>query len=58
MSASDLPRIKAVIRSFSRRQAQALLHDALQINKASQISELLTGALIEAGLSGLLRAGA
>jgi phosphotransferase system enzyme I (PtsP) len=57
MSASDLPRIKSVIRAFSRKQAQSLLNDALQLEKAGAIRELLFGALRQAGLGGLIRAG-
>jgi phosphotransferase system enzyme I (PtsP) len=58
MSASDFPRIKSVIRAFSRIQAQSLLNNALQIEKAALVRELLSQALMEAGLGGLVRAGA
>jgi phosphotransferase system enzyme I (PtsP) len=57
MSAGDLPRIKSVIRTFSRQQAQSLLSEVLQIEKAAEIRELLSAALVEAGLGGLVRAG-
>jgi len=58
MSASDLPRIKSVIRTITREQAQSLLYEVLQMEKAAPIRELLSGVLIQAGLGGLLRAGA
>ncbi len=57
MSASDLPRIKSVIRTFSRTQAQSLLNEVLEMERAVQIRELLTGVLNQAGLGGLVRAG-
>lgn len=57
MSASDLPRIKSVIRTFTRKQAQSLLNDALQLEKATAIRELLFEALRQAGIGGLIRAG-
>lgn len=57
MSASDLPRIKAVIRSFSREHAHALLKEVLKFEKSSQIRKLLSVALQESGLGGLVRAG-
>ena len=57
LSAGDLPRIKSVIRAFSRAQAQSLLNEVLQIEKAAEIRKLLCGALVQAGLGGLVRAG-
>lgn len=57
MSASDLPRIKSVIRTFSRKQAQSLLNDVVQLEKTAPIREILTQALIQNGLGGLVRAG-
>ncbi len=57
MNANDLPRIKSVIRTFSHVRAQSLLQEVLQIERAAQIRELLSGALIQAGLGGLVRAG-
>jgi phosphotransferase system enzyme I (PtsP) len=52
-----LPRIKSVIRTFTRARAQSLLSQALQLEKAQEIRELLSGVLVEAGLGGLVRAG-
>ena len=57
MSASDLPRIKVVIRTFSRKQAKSLLNEVLGYDTAGRIREVLTQALIHAGLGGLVRAG-
>jgi phosphotransferase system enzyme I (PtsP) len=57
MSARDLPRIKSVIRTVTRKQAQSLLSEALQLEKAGAIRELLFEALRQAGLGGLIRAG-
>jgi phosphotransferase system enzyme I (PtsP) len=57
LSASDLPRIKWVIRNFSQSQAQQLLKKALEYDKPGPIREMLTRALIEAGLGGLVRPG-
>lgn len=54
MSASDLPRIKSVIRTFSREHAQSLLNEVLQIDKAGLIRQRLSRALVEAGLGGLV----
>jgi phosphotransferase system enzyme I (PtsI)/phosphotransferase system enzyme I (PtsP) len=58
MSASDLPRIKSVIRTITREQALSLLNDVLHIERAAVIRELLTDVLVKAGLGGLVRAGA
>ena len=58
MSASDLPRIKSVIRTIAQEASRSILNDVLQMETAGRIRELLSGVLIEAGLGGLLRAGA
>lgn len=57
MSASDLPRIKSVIRTFSRQQARDLLERALHHEKPAPIRQMLTKALVDAGLGGLVRPG-
>jgi phosphotransferase system enzyme I (PtsP) len=57
LSAGDLPRIKSVIRTFSRVQARSLLKEVLQIDKAAEIRSLLSAALVQAELGGLVRAG-
>ncbi len=57
MASSSLPRIKWVIRSFSRRRARSLLKRALQADNPQTIRRELGRALEKAGLGGLVRAG-
>jgi phosphotransferase system, enzyme I, PtsP len=57
VSIASLPRIKWVIRSFSRTHAKALYERALNMEYPEAIRNLLDGALIEAGLGGLVHAG-
>ena len=57
MSASDIPRVKSVIRAFPSRKAQSLLKEVLVNEKAARNRELLSRALIDFGLGGLLRPG-
>ena len=57
MSASNLLRIKWVIRSFTRRRARQLLKQALTFEHTSEIRSYLNRALEDAGLGGLVRAG-
>ena len=57
MTASGLPRIKWVIRSFTRRQAASLLEEALAMEDAGAIRHHLNQALEREGLGGLIRAG-
>lgn len=57
MSAGDLPRIKWVIRSFSRQRARELLEQALEYETATLIRQMLTRILEAAGLGGLVRPG-
>lgn len=57
MTASNLPRIKWLIRNFSRRQACELLEEALAMDDAAAIHRLLNRALQEAGLGRLVRTG-
>jgi phosphotransferase system, enzyme I, PtsP len=56
-SVTSLPRIKLVIRNFSVAQARDLLDEALLMEDAASIRELVDHALEQAGLGGLLRAG-
>ncbi len=58
MAAPAIPHIKWVIRSFSFSQARALLDQALGMTDAGAIRSLLSTALENAGLGGLIRAGA
>ncbi len=57
MSVSSLLKIKWVIRSFSRKKARALLEQAWSMERPQDVRYLLNGALDEAGLGGLIRAG-
>ena len=57
MAASNLPRVKWVIRSFSQEYARELLDTALEMEEATDVRDLLNGALRNAGLDGLIRAG-
>ncbi len=57
LSSGDLPRIKWVIRSFSRPQGEALLSEALRLEQASAIRTLLLQALADAGLGALVHPG-
>jgi phosphotransferase system enzyme I (PtsP) len=57
MSAANLPRVKWVIRSFTRRRARSLLKEALSFEYAHSVRSYLNAALEDAGLGGLVRAG-
>jgi phosphotransferase system enzyme I (PtsP) len=57
MSASSLPRIKWVIRSFSRRRAKSILAKVLLMETPAEIRRYLGAQLEKAGLGGLVRAG-
>lgn len=57
MSVVNLPRVKWVIRSFSRERARCLLNEVLEFEDAPAVRRHLNQALEEAGLGGLLRAG-
>ena len=54
MSSPRLPRIKKVIRTIPRRQAEELLHRALAMRTADAVRSLLNEALEHAGLGLLL----
>jgi len=56
MTVSGLPRIKWVIRSFSRRQAAELLEQALAMEDAHSIRRHVNAALERAGLGDLVHA--
>lgn len=55
VSLAGLPRVKWVIRSFSRARAKALYHEALGLEEPDAIRKLLNDALIQSGLGGLVR---
>ena len=57
MSVASLPRVKWVIRSFTRELARSLLDQALEMEHPAAIRALLNAALEQAGLGGLTRAG-
>ncbi len=57
MSMGNLPKVKWVVRNFSRRETRTLLRDALHMESARAIRDHLTHALTERGLSGLVRGG-
>jgi phosphotransferase system enzyme I (PtsP) len=56
-SASNIPRIKWVIRRFSQARAKRLLKEVLEFETANEIREHLEATLEQAGLGGLLYAG-
>jgi phosphotransferase system enzyme I (PtsP) len=57
MSSASLPRIKWVIRGITRRHAKAVLWEALRMDNASDIRQMLNSELEQAGLGGLIRPG-
>jgi phosphotransferase system enzyme I (PtsP) len=57
MSASNLPRVKWVIRSFTRDEARNLLEQVWLLEDPRAIRELYNGVLEQGGLGGLVRAG-
>ena len=57
MSAGSLVRVKWVVRNFSRAKARELLESARQCEDAGCVRRLMTEALEEAGLIGLVRPG-
>jgi signal transduction protein with GAF and PtsI domain len=52
MSASNLARVKIVIRTFSQQQARHLLDEALGMEDGIEVYRLLSGALEEVGVYG------
>jgi len=57
MSASNFPRVKWVIRSFTRDEARNLLEQVWSMEDPSAIRELYNAVLEQGGLGGLVRAG-
>jgi phosphotransferase system enzyme I (PtsP) len=57
MSASNLPRVKWVIRSFSREQVRELLEQVWAMEEPVEIRNLYNSILEQGGLGGLVRAG-
>jgi phosphotransferase system enzyme I (PtsP) len=56
-NAGSLPRVKWVIRNFSRERARALLEEVGGFERATEVRGYLVRVLEEAGLGGLIRAG-
>jgi phosphotransferase system, enzyme I, PtsP len=54
LSAAGLPRVKWVIRSFSRRAARTLLRRALTMTSAEEVRALVSAAMVRRGLGSLL----
>lgn len=57
MNGGSLARVKCVIRSISRARARELLQAALRCETGTAVQALLTNALEELGLGGLVRPG-
>ncbi len=55
MNATNLPRVKSVIRSISYQQAKDILAEAMTLDSSRHIMELLDDRLNEAGVKRLLR---
>jgi phosphotransferase system enzyme I (PtsP) len=55
MAASSLPRVKWVVRSFTRAHARLLLEQALEFEEASTVRALVHATLKDAGLGSLIR---
>lgn len=57
MNATSIPRVKWVIRNFTKTRAQALWAECKNLKDAGQIRQHLIHALEAVGLGGLIRAG-
>jgi len=57
MTSGSIPRIKQVIRSFTRVQAHVLWEQALRQQSSRQVRDLLTNAMEKGGLGNLVRPG-
>jgi phosphotransferase system enzyme I (PtsP) len=57
MSVSSLPRVKWVIRSFTREEARDVLQQVLEMDDPLAIRQLYNNVLEQGGLGGLLHAG-
>ncbi|MDH4274890.1 MAG: phosphoenolpyruvate--protein phosphotransferase [Gammaproteobacteria bacterium] len=57
MNAVNIPRVKWVIRNFSRDHTQRVLDEVLRMDGAEAIRRHLNATLENAGLGGLIRAG-
>jgi phosphotransferase system enzyme I (PtsP) len=57
MSVSSLPRVKWVIRSFTRSEARDLLNQVWEMVDPRAIRALYNSVLVQGGLGGLVRPG-
>ena len=57
MSVSSLPRVKWVIRSFTRTEAKDLLDQVWTMEDPKAIRALYNSVLVQGGLGGLVRPG-
>jgi phosphotransferase system enzyme I (PtsP) len=57
MNATNLPKVKAVIRSISMAHAKSLLDSVMQMETSQQIRAFLEDELVAAGVSHMLRPG-
>ncbi len=57
MNATNLPKVKAVIRSISMAHAKSLLESVMQVETSLQIRAFLEDVLVAAGVSHMLRPG-
>jgi phosphotransferase system enzyme I (PtsP) len=55
MNANTLPKVKSVVRHFSKVQAQTLLEAAMSLDNSQEIKDLLDKALEDAGMTRLMR---
>jgi phosphotransferase system enzyme I (PtsP) len=55
MNASNLPKVKSVIRGITLQQADELLSEVMQLADANEINICVERALREAGITRLLR---
>jgi phosphotransferase system enzyme I (PtsP) len=55
MNATNLPKVKSVLRSISTRQAQDILAEAMQLESSRDIQELLEDKLNQTGVKRILR---
>jgi phosphotransferase system enzyme I (PtsP) len=55
MAASSLPRVKWVVRSFTRAHARAILDQVLELEEATAVRAVAHAALKDAGLGNLIR---
>ena len=57
VSMASLPSIKWVLTTFSRADAEAFLRRAFELGEPKAIREMLSAALVDAGLGAVIRAG-